>query len=60
MNCPAPQWIHAAGLCDCAAKLAREDAEPVVDTGDDYTADHAADDPRRGQAAGLNTLIRRV
>jgi len=28
------------------------------EAGDDYSADHRADDPRRGQAAGLNALRR--
>lgn len=27
-----------------------------ADFGDDYTADHKADDPRRGQAKDLNAL----
>lgn len=50
--------------CHCAAynfphrRDERRCIEPSADTGDDYTADHAADDPRRGQAAGLNAMRR--
>lgn len=29
------------------------------DDGDDYAADHRADDPRRGQAAEINRMRRR-
>jgi len=55
-RCPAFPWPHEFGVSDCGDRLARRDADP--DTGDDYTLDHAADDPQRGQSAGLNDLRR--
>lgn len=50
--------------CHCAAYAFphRHDVRRCIveqDEGDDYAADHRADDPRKGQAAGLNRLIRR-
>lgn len=36
----------------------KELCEQCDTAGDDYAADHAADDPRRGQAEGLNALRR--
>lgn len=58
-RCRAYLWPHEFGLGDCGELLKRCADVAVVDTGDDYAADHRADDPRRGQAEGLNALIRR-
>jgi hypothetical protein len=57
-KCSAYPWLHEFGLgdCDCEDKIKNID----VDEGDDYSADRRADDPRRGQAAGLNALRRIV
>lgn len=62
-RCPSYPWPHEFGVGDCGDRLVKrerdEDADPISRwTGDDYTADHAADDPRRGQAAGLNAMRR--
>lgn len=52
-HCAAYAFPHRHDVRRC---IVAED----IDDGDDYAADHRADDPRRGQAAGLNRLIRRV
>jgi hypothetical protein len=54
-KCLSYPWPHEFGLGDCGIKI-----ENISDEGDDYSADYRADDPRRGQAAGLNALRRIV
>jgi hypothetical protein len=55
-KCLAYPWPHEFGLGDCGIKIEKID----TNEGDDYSADYRADDPRRGQAAGLNSLIRKT
>lgn len=51
--------------CHCAAYAFphRHDVRRCIveqdDEGDDYAADHRADDPRKGQAAEINRMKRR-
>lgn len=60
-RCPAYPWPHEFGLSDCGDRLAREAVDNCVGSsaGRFDTANCHLDDPRTGQAAGLNSLIRR-
>lgn len=58
-RCRVYPYPHEFGLGDCGELLKRCADVATVDAGDDYAADHRADSPTRGQAAGLNALARR-
>lgn len=54
-HCAAYAFPHRHDVRRCIV----EDEDDAL-CGDDYAADHRADDPRRGLAKELNRLIRRV
>lgn len=51
-NCLAYPWPHEFGLGDCEDKI-----ENISDEGDDYSADHRADNPRKEHMKIVGRII---
>lgn len=59
-RCPAFPWPHEFGVSDCGDRMARlvREAETPEAVRDQYADDDRYNDPRTGQAAGLNAMRR--
>lgn len=61
-RCPAFPWVHEFGESDCGDRMARlaREADMPERVRDQYASDDRYNDPRTGQAAGLNALRRPI